>query len=88
MSEELGGVGVGEPATVNFIVLDGSVIVLTDGRVLTVPPKAARVTNVWSPSTHLKIWRDDPASPFPICVRNTIKEEEVHGRWAQRLTPG
>ena len=87
MSEELGGVVFGEPVTVNHIILDGSLVVLTDGRVLNVPAKEARVTNVWSPSTSLEIWRDDPASPFPLCVRNTIKDEEVRGQWAPCKTP-
>ena len=50
--------------TVNHIILNGSLVVLTDGRVLDVPAKDARVTNVWSLSTRLEIWRDDPASPF------------------------
>ena len=85
--EELGGVATGEPATVNHIILDGFVVVLTDGRTLNVSAKEARVTNVWSPSTRLEIWRDDPDSPFPLCVRNTIKDEEVHGQWAPSLTP-
>jgi hypothetical protein len=82
MEEELGSVGTGEPVTVNHIILNGSLVVLTDGRVLNVPAKEAAVTNVWSPSTCLEIWKDDPASPFPLCVRNTIKDEEVHGQWA------
>jgi hypothetical protein len=82
MKEELGSVGTGEPVTVSHIILNGSLVVLTDGRVLNVPAKEAAVTNVWSPSTRLEIWRDHPASPFPLCVRNTNKDEEVHGQWA------
>lgn len=88
MKEELGGVALGEPVTVNQILLSGSVVVLTDGRVLTVPTKEARVTKVWSPATRLEIWRDSPDASYPLCVRNTIKDEEVHGRWAPSLTPG
>jgi hypothetical protein len=87
MNEELYGVAIGEPVTVNHIILNGSLVVLTDGRVLNVPATEARVTDVWPPSTCLEIWKDDPASPFPLCVRNTIKDEEVHGRWAPTLTP-
>lgn len=82
MDEERGGIAVGEPATVNRIVLNGSLIVLTDGRSLNVSAKDAGVTNVWVPSTTLEIWKDDAASAFPLCVRNTTRDEEVHGRWA------
>ena len=56
MDEELGGVAVGEPATVNHIILNGALVVLTNGRALNVPAKEARVTTVWSPSTRLEIW--------------------------------
>ena len=86
MDEELGGVAVGEPVTVNHIILNGALVVLTNGRALNVPAKEARVTNVWSPSTYLEIWEDDSASPFPLGVRNTITDEEVHGRWIPVLT--
>ena len=75
MKEELGSVGTGEPVTVNHIILNGSLVVLTDGRVLNLPAKEAAVTNVWSPSTRLEIWRDDPVSPFRcVCgIRSRTK---------------
>lgn len=43
-----------------------SLVVLKDGWVFNVPAKEARVTNVWFPSTHLEIWKDDPASLLSI----------------------
>ena len=64
MNEELGRLALDEPVTVNHIILNGSLVVLTDGRVLNIPAKDARITNVWCLSTRLEIWRDDPASPF------------------------
>ena len=87
MREELDSVGTGELATVNHIILNGSLVVLKDGRVLNIRANEARVTNLWAPSTRLEIWRDDPASPFPLCVRNTVMDEEVHGQWALSPTP-
>ncbi len=86
MKDELAGIAVGVPVAINHVILDGSVVVLRDGRVLNVPGNDARVTNEWSPSTGLEIWTVDPSSTFPLCVRNTIRDEEVHGRWAPGMT--
>ena len=86
MNHELGSVATGEPATVKHIILGGFVVVLTDGRAVIVPAKEVLVTNVWSPSTRLEIFKNDQASLFPLCVRNIIEDEEVHGRWAPGIT--
>ena len=86
MNRQFNSMATGEPAIVNHIILGGRVLVLTDGRAVIVPAKEALVTNVWEPSTRLEIFKDDQASLFPLCVRNIIEDEEVHGRWAPRIT--
>ena len=86
MKHQFGSMATGEPATVNHIILGGCVVVLTDGRAVIVPAKEALVTNVWAPSTPLEIFKNDQASLYPLCVRNIVEDEEVHGRWAPGIT--
>ena len=55
--KEPGVVAAGEVATVNHVILDGAVIILTDGRVLTICAQEVQVTNTWLPSIGLEIWK-------------------------------